>query len=113
MPPNPTIRSAEAVANAAGPATDPSAEGESAGARIAGRADGVTADPGSVDTADMSSDELGRYGRQLSLAGFGPESQALLRSGKVLLVGAGGLGSPAAMYLAAAGVGTLGLVDDD
>lgn len=54
-----------------------------------------------------------RYSRQVILKGFGPESQSRLGASRVLIVGAGGLGSPAAMYLAAAGVGRLTLVDQD
>ncbi len=54
-----------------------------------------------------------RYRRHLLLPGFGEDGQARLLAGRVLLVGAGGLGCPAAQYLAAAGVGTLGLVDHD
>ncbi len=53
-----------------------------------------------------------RYSRQMSLKGFG-EAQAKLQSAKVLVTGAGGLGCPALQYLAAAGVGTIGIVDDD
>jgi adenylyltransferase/sulfurtransferase len=58
-------------------------------------------------------EELVRYARHLSLAEVGVEGQRKLRQGRVLLIGAGGLGSPAALYLAAAGVGTIGIVDDD
>jgi len=62
---------------------------------------------------DLSVEEIVRYGRHLSLDEVGPEGQRLLKSARVLIVGAGGLGSPASLYLAAAGVGTLGLVDFD
>ena len=62
---------------------------------------------------DLSHAELRRYSRHLLLPGVGLEGQRKLKAAKVLLVGAGGLGSPAAMYLAAAGVGTIGLVDFD
>jgi molybdopterin/thiamine biosynthesis adenylyltransferase/rhodanese-related sulfurtransferase len=58
-------------------------------------------------------DELVRYGRHLSLPGFGTAGQERLRAAKVAIVGLGGLGSPAAMYLAAAGIGTIGLIDGD
>jgi adenylyltransferase/sulfurtransferase len=54
-----------------------------------------------------------RYTRQITLPEFGPEGQRRLASGSVLIIGAGGLGSPAATYLAAAGVGRIGLVDFD
>jgi sulfur-carrier protein adenylyltransferase/sulfurtransferase len=54
-----------------------------------------------------------RYSRQIALPGFGPEGQRRLGEGRVLIVGAGGLGSPAALYLTAAGTGVVGLVDFD
>jgi molybdopterin/thiamine biosynthesis adenylyltransferase/rhodanese-related sulfurtransferase len=61
----------------------------------------------------LSTDERIRYDRQLRLDAIGSEGQQRLLSARVLVVGAGGLGSPAALYLAAAGAGTVGIVDDD
>jgi sulfur-carrier protein adenylyltransferase/sulfurtransferase len=61
----------------------------------------------------LSAEQRERYSRHLLLPEVGPEGQQKLLDAKVLLLGAGGLGSPAALYLAAAGVGTLGIVDND
>jgi sulfur-carrier protein adenylyltransferase/sulfurtransferase len=66
-----------------------------------------------MEEAPLSREELVRYSRQLVLPEIGPEGQGLLKRGRVLCVGTGGLGSPAAIYLAAAGVGTVGLADFD
>ena len=63
--------------------------------------------------AELSKDEVGRYSRHLIIPDVGMDGQKRLKNAKVLVIGAGGLGSPALLYLAAAGVGTLGIVDFD
>ena len=66
-----------------------------------------------ADFSDFSDEETQRYSRNALLDQVGWEGQARWRAGKVLVVGAGGLGSAALLYLAAAGVGRLGVVDGD
>ena len=61
----------------------------------------------------LSDDDRARYARHLNIPEVGPEGQARLLQSKVLLIGAGGLGCPTALYLAAAGIGTLGILDFD
>jgi sulfur-carrier protein adenylyltransferase/sulfurtransferase len=73
----------------------------------------VTLPPLVEPAADLTVDEIRRYSRHLIIPDVGVVGQKRLRNAKVLVVGAGGLGSPALMYLAAAGVGTLGVVDFD
>src|SRR5512139_700579 len=61
----------------------------------------------------LSEEQLERFSRHIILKDVGVEGQERILQGKVLIVGAGGLGAPAALYLAAAGVGTVGIVDGD
>jgi sulfur-carrier protein adenylyltransferase/sulfurtransferase len=65
------------------------------------------------ETATLSNDEILRYSRHLIMPEVGMEGQLKLKAARVLCIGAGGLGSPLALYLGAAGVGTLGIVDFD
>ena len=66
-----------------------------------------------VDAPELSHAEIRRYSRHLILADIGMDGQRRLKASSVLCIGSGGLGSPVLMYLAAAGIGTLGVVDDD
>src|SRR5262245_34488142 len=63
--------------------------------------------------AELTKDEVARYSRHLIIPDVGMAGQKRLKNAKVLVIGAGGLGSPALLYLAAAGVGTLGIVEFD
>ena len=70
-------------------------------------------DPAAIDDVQLSHEEVKRYSRHLIMPEVGMEGQKKLKAASVLLIGAGGLGSPLAMYLAAAGIGRIGLVDYD
>ena len=65
------------------------------------------------DQTNLTKEEIHRYARHISLPSFGMEGQIRLKESSVLCIGAGGLGSPSTMYLAAAGVGRIGLMDMD
>src|SRR2546421_5709780 len=66
-----------------------------------------------ISDVRLSNEEMTRYSRHLMMPEVGPEGQRRLKASRVLCIGAGGLGSPAALYLAAAGIGKIGLVDFD
>lgn len=68
---------------------------------------------GAIDEIEFSKEELARYNRHIIIPDFGLDAQKKLKAAKVLVVGSGGLGSPLLLYLAAAGVGTIGIVDFD
>jgi molybdopterin/thiamine biosynthesis adenylyltransferase/rhodanese-related sulfurtransferase/molybdopterin converting factor small subunit len=80
-----------------------------AGGSGAGSGNGAANSGGAVFTKE----ELARYNRHIIIPGFGMEAQQKLKAAKVLVIGSGGLGSPVLLYLAAAGVGTIGIVDFD
>src|SRR3989338_5500323 len=61
----------------------------------------------------LTNDQIERYSRQIILPGVGGKGQEKLLKAKVLIIGAGGLGSPCALYLASAGIGKIGIVDSD
>ncbi len=69
--------------------------------------------PGNLPPMSFSDEEIERYARHLVLAEIGGPGQQKLKAARVLVVGAGGLGAPVIQYLAAAGVGTIGVIDDD
>jgi len=73
----------------------------------------LLATSGGMDVDQLSNEEVQRYVRHITLPGVGREGQLNLKKAKVLIIGTGGLGSPISLYLAAAGIGTLGLVDFD
>src|SRR5688572_31331508 len=66
-----------------------------------------------VDLPTLNAEEIKRYSRHLIMPEIGMDGQRRIKAGSVLCIGAGGLGSPAAMYLAAAGIGRIGIVDFD
>jgi len=73
----------------------------------------MTAQPPSQERARLTPEEINRYSRHLTLPEVGIQGQERLKAARILCIGAGGLGSPIGIYLAAAGVGTIGVMDDD
>ena len=114
----PSIAGGASRADAPAVGSADAAPGEEGGARNGGPsgADGGRIRSSLVDgrpLPELDREEVRRYGRHLTMPEVGREGQRKLKAAKVLMVGAGGLGSPVGLYLAAAGVGTLGVVDFD
>jgi adenylyltransferase/sulfurtransferase len=89
------------------------ASGPSSAGAVAEKGPGPTTDSTPGDVRALTNDEVKRYSRHLIMPEVGVDGQLKLKAAKVLCIGAGGLGSPVALYLAAAGVGTIGMVDFD
>src|SRR6476660_3707870 len=89
------------------------ADSLSIGPSIAGGASSPATAPAAAASVTLSNEEIRRYSRHLIMPEVGIEGQKKLKNARVLAIGAGGLGSPLAVYLAAAGVGTIGIVDFD
>src|SRR5471030_1901781 len=70
-------------------------------------------DPARAASVSLSSNEVARYSRHLIMPEVGMDGQKRLKASSILLIGAGGLGSPLGLYLAAAGIGRIGLIDFD
>src|SRR5277367_6867862 len=73
----------------------------------------LTASPAATPATSLSNEEILRYSRHLIMPEVGMEGQLKLKNAKILMVGTGGLGAPVGLYLAAAGIGRIGLVDFD
>jgi len=97
----------------AGSPIPPSANAHSSAGTAASAGSTTPSFAGSPSAPLFTKEELARYNRHIIIPGFGMEAQLKLKAAKVLVIGSGGLGSPVLLYLAAAGVGTIGIVDFD